>query len=74
MRLEHARGAAAQAVRSAPAAGFVHTKPGSTSFWLDDNPWYCAGTNAFFAAKIDMLGEAEVAELFKARRPGGRAG
>lgn len=56
---------AAQAVRSAAAAGFVHTKPGSTSFWLDNTPWYCAGTNAFFAAKIDMLGEAEVAELFK---------
>lgn len=53
--------------QSAPAAslnqGFVTVQ--NTTFSLNDRPWFCAGSNAFYAAIVDRLTEDQVWELFK---------
>ena len=60
-----------QAAHRSLSSGFVRTKPGSTQFWLNDKPWYCAGTNAYYAAWLDLIGEGEVAYMLEVRMPCG---
>jgi hypothetical protein len=51
--------------KSAKNVGYV--QPSGTRFQLNGSPWYCAGTNAYYAALKWIMSDAEVAALMKVR-------
>lgn len=52
--------------KSAKNVGFV--RPSGTHFELNGSPWYCAGTNAYYAALKWIMSDGEVAAMMKVRR------
>lgn len=45
--------------------GFVQAS--GTSFSVNGQSWYPVGTNAFYAAQVDIMSQADVVYLFKVR-------
>ena len=50
---------------SAKNKGYI--KAQSTQFVLNGQPWYCAGTNAYYAALKYIMSDNEVAVMMKVR-------